>query len=592
MLYPEHLKEEIKLRTDIVTIIRRYVSLKKAGSSYKGLCPFHKEKTPSFTVTPSKNIFHCFGCGKGGDAFTFLMEIEQYGFAEAYKVLAQEAGIDLSKYEGSFSNKEKESNPIFSANQFALSFFYKSLKQNKTILDYFKKRGILVETIDKFKLGYAPTGWNNLINSASNEGIKVEDLDKAGLVSVSSESKRYYDRFRERIIFPIYNLSGMPVAFGGRILNSDKTLAKYINSPETSVYKKSSVLYGLFASRSYIRDNEFAILVEGYMDYHALFQAGIKNVVASSGTALTNEQAGILKRYTQKIFVVFDADNAGIKAAERGVNILTVAGLEVKICVLPQGEDPDSFVTKNGATAFNDALSKSDSYIDFKLKRYILKYGNKTPESIGKIVSEITKDIAIINNEIVRAEYIKRIENTLRIKSGVISKSVYALLKPSNKNRTESNIVKATNGKYRDERDILGLIIANPNLASKAKILEETPDVWGHISFMSFFKTIMKVISISEEKGLEAPDFIENIELFKKREQTFITNVLSKDEQSFMPEKWDEFMVRLFKKYYGRKKVELRNQMEVKGADRRKLTIEFNNIVKREMEILKNGKVL
>jgi DNA primase len=360
-LYPEHLIEEIKQSCDIVEVLSDFLKLKKRGANYLALCPFHNEKTPSFSVSPSKQIYHCFGCGKGGNVYTFLMEHENLSFIEAVKYLAKRAGIQLPKKEIPPEDRSKYEHLYF-ANQVAKNFFIKQLwetEDGRKVLKYLKeKRGLSEETINQFELGFAPDAWDKLLNHAQTLRLSEEDLVNAGLAVEREDGSGYYDRFRRRLIFPILNFTGKPIAFGGRALSKEDR-AKYINSPETDLYNKSRVLYGLNFSRPYIRKLEYAILVEGYMDLLALWQGGFQNAVASSGTAFTSEHARLISRYAPTAIMLFDSDQAGIMAAKRCAPHLMAAELDFKAVLLPEGEDPDSYLRNNGPEKMQEMIENA-----------------------------------------------------------------------------------------------------------------------------------------------------------------------------------------------------------------------------------------
>jgi DNA primase len=371
MIPPETI-EQVRQATDIVQIIGEFVRLKKKGRRYLAVCPFHTEKTPSFSVSPDKQLYYCFGCGKGGTVFTFLMEHEKMSFVEAVRDLARRANITIREEAGSDVKREFLER-ISYGNQVALDYFHHllyELKYREVLQNYLKgKRGIIDETIAQFKLGLAGEAWDGLIRYAAGKGLNSEDLEKAGL-SIRSETKgNYFDRFRQRLMFPIFNLSQKPIAFGGRTLKKGEP-AKYVNSPETPLYVKGNVLYGLNFSKDYIRQASPAsvFIVEGYFDFISLWQVGVKNVVASSGTAFTLQQARLLARFAEEVYLFFDADTAGQNAALRSVDSLFEAGLEVKVIVPPAGEDPDSIATGQGVDGIEKLQHDALGFIQFRTK--------------------------------------------------------------------------------------------------------------------------------------------------------------------------------------------------------------------------------
>jgi DNA primase len=414
MKIPDEKIEEVRSASDIVDIVSAYVRLKRRGKSYVGLCPFHKEKTPSFHVTPDKQMFYCFGCHEGGNVFSFVMKTEKVSFVEAVKTLANRAGIELpvadSAQTGSTQNEQ-----LFRANMLAARFYYHSLTQTSEggfALEYLRKRGFTDDTIKRFGLGYAPRSWQALINYTVEQGFDSEYLEKAGLAAKRDDGS-LYDRFRGRVIFPIFSTTGRVVAFAGRQLYDDDTPmntgAKYINTPETPIYQKGKLLYGLSMTRDEIRKQEYAILVEGYTDLISLYQAGILNVVATSGTALTEDQIRLLGRYARTVVIVYDADSAGSAAALRGVGLILEKGLDVKVTQLPEREDPDSFVRIQGRGAFIDLIDESDSFIDFTASELQKQGLFASPEGQARAVRSIIDTLAKIPDELKRNFYIKAI---------------------------------------------------------------------------------------------------------------------------------------------------------------------------------------
>ena len=361
--YGDDIIEQVREASDIVEVVATYLPLKRKGRNYWGKCPFHNEKTPSFSVSPDKQIYHCFGCHKGGNVFSFIMEFEKVAFPDALKLLAAKANITLP--ERSYHRDSKEMDQLYYAHEVAATFFAENLRDSRKTLEYLKTRKLTDEIIEKFKLGYAFDSWDAFLNHAKKKSLSEEDLEKAGLI-IKSDKGGYYDRFRDRLTFAVFNIALKPIAFGARTFKADDQ-AKYINSPDTPLYHKASVLYGLSHSRGEIRRKEEAIVVEGYFDYLSLYQAGVQNVVASSGTAFTPEQAQLLARCTPSVILMFDSDSAGQAAALRSIDFLFEAGLEVKVVSLPKGDDPDSLVRKGGHQAITDQITKARSYVDFSL---------------------------------------------------------------------------------------------------------------------------------------------------------------------------------------------------------------------------------
>ncbi len=405
MRIPEETVDRIRQAADILEVVGDFVSLKKRGSNYTACCPFHNEKSPSFNVNPTRQIYKCFGCGKAGDSIRFVMDIENIGYGEALRYLAKKYGIEIVEQEQSPEDllRQNERESLLIVLNFAKTFFQETLQttdEGKSIgLSYFRQRGFTNPTIDAFELGYSLDKWDALLQEGLRRGYNSDLLEKAGLI-LSKENpaggdNKQFDRFRGRVMFPIHNVAGRVIAFGARILKADKTQAKYLNSPETTVYHKSAVLYGIFQAKQAIRQEEVCLLTEGYTDVISLHQAGIKNVVASSGTSLTAEQIRLIARFTPNVTILYDGDAAGIKAALRGLDMVLEEGLNLRLLLLPDGEDPDSYVHKVGAEAFKEYVrSQAKDFIDFKAARWLTEAGDdplKRAEGISDVCASITK---------------------------------------------------------------------------------------------------------------------------------------------------------------------------------------------------------
>ncbi|MEJ5302679.1 MAG: DNA primase [Bacteroidales bacterium] len=395
----------------IEEVIGEFVNLRRRGSNLIGLCPFHDEKTPSFTVSPVKGFYKCFGCGAGGNVVKFLMEHEHYSFVEAIKYLARKYNIEVVEKELTTEEQEAaaEKESLYDVTSMAADFFMYQLwetEEGRNIgLSYFEERGITHNMIRRFQLGYSPLQRDALVSYALAKGYKPELLEKAGLILKYGNS--YIDRFRERVIFPIHNLSGRVIAFAGRILSNDKTLAKYINSPETDIYHKSNVLYGLSMARKAIAGADNCYLVEGYTDVISLHISGIENVVASSGTSLTTEQIRLIRRYTPNITILYDGDPAGIKASFRGIDMILKEGMNVRIVLFPEGEDPDSFARKHRSQEVADFIqNNAQHFIGFKTS-LLLSEVKDDPIKKTSLIKDILSSIALVSDTIQRSEYIR-----------------------------------------------------------------------------------------------------------------------------------------------------------------------------------------
>ncbi|MDN4165228.1 DNA primase [Cytophagales bacterium LB-30] len=434
--------ELIKSKMDIYEVVSDFVSLKRSGQNYKAKSPFTQEKTPSFFVVPSKQIFKCFSTGKGGDALTFIMEVEGVSYPEALRWMANKYGIEIQEREftdnqaAEFNARESLYILLNQAKEFYKDKLWNDEEGKAIGLSYFKERGFSEETIQNFDLGYSLDVWDAFYQDAIKKGYTDEQLEKAGLLIKNEEKK--YDRFRGRVIFPIHNISGRVIAFGARILKEDKKQPKYINSPETEVYHKSHVLYGIFQAKQDIRLQDTCYLVEGYTDVISMHQAGVKNVVASSGTSLTEDQIRLISRYTNNITVLYDGDNAGIKASLRGIDMILEGGLNVRAVVFPDGEDPDSFSRKVGEAEFKKYLKhSSQDFIAFKVGLFAKEAGND-PIKRAETIREIVESISKIPDAIKRSVYVKEAADLLKMDEQVlISEQNKILIKASrDKNHT------------------------------------------------------------------------------------------------------------------------------------------------------------
>lgn len=427
----------------IQEVISEYVTLKRRGANLIGLCPFHNEKTPSFTVSPSKGIFKCFGCNKGGNVVHFIMEHEQMTYYEALKFLAKKYNIEVQEKELTpeeiEAHNERES--LLLVNDFANKYFMNILhhhNEGRTVgLSYFQERGFREDIIQKFQLGYCLDSRDAFTQAALKEGYKKEFLIKTGL-TIESENNYFLDRFRGRVIFPIHSLSGKIIAFGGRVLKKEEKAAKYLNSPESEIYHKSNELYGLyFAKQAIVRENR-CYLVEGYADVISFFQSGIENVVASSGTSLTPGQIHLIHRFTENVTVIYDGDAAGIKASLRGIDLLLEEGLNIKVVLLPEGEDPDSFAHKNNASDVIAFIQQNSvDFIRFKTNLLLSDAGND-PFKRANLIMDIVQSIAIIPNPIVRAEYVKECSNLLSVEEQMLYHEINKLIKKQREKNIKS----------------------------------------------------------------------------------------------------------------------------------------------------------
>ncbi|KAJ49602.1 DNA primase [Clostridium tetanomorphum] len=496
----EDVIQRVKELNNIVDVVSETVRLKRAGRYYTGLCPFHHEKTPSFTVTPDKQIYKCFGCGEAGNVISFVMKTKNLSFLDAVQMLADRVNIDI-KYKDNFNPAIEKNEKLYKINVESARYFFSNLKKNKVAMNYLISRDITVKTINKFGLGYAVDSWDGLLKFLRSKGYSELDMLSAGLI-IKSKKGSYYDRFRNRIIFPVFNYKGKVIGFGGRVLDNSKP--KYLNSPETNVFKKGTNLYGLnFAIKN--NTNRTFIIVEGYMDCISLHQHGISSTVASLGTALTANQAKLLKRYADKVIIAYDSDLAGEKATLRGLHILKEEGFDVRVLTIPEGKDPDEFIKIHSKEEFIQLMETSAGLIDYRIEKASKGINLKKPENVVKyaeVALDIIKDLKPVEKDI----YIRKIAD----KTGIKNQALYDLM--NNKLQRDANIGENMNidnifGNklyvepiyLKAERELLKLIIKNKSAQSYGlKVLNE--DIFISKEAKQIFSLILENLEAEEDE--------------------------------------------------------------------------------------------
>jgi len=476
MAIPENIIEQVRARSDIVEVISRYIPLQKAGRNYRAPCPFHHEKTPSFIVSPDKQIYHCFGCGAGGNVFNFVMKHENLEFPEAVEALADRAGIRLPKYGP--QNKELSSlaNQLYKINELAVSFFQENLLRSEAAKGYLVSRGTGEEVIKKFKIGYAPDGWENGMNFFKKKNIDGALLEKAGL-AISNEKGGYYDRFRKRLMFPIFDLKDRVLGFGGRVL--DSSLPKYMNSPETYIYSKGRHLYGLNFSRDDIRKQAYALIVEGYLDFIVPYQAGAKNIIATLGTALTIDQVKLLKRFTSTVIMVYDPDEAGEAASLRNMDMFISEGVNVYIAELPKGFDPDNYIRKFGTDDFIKITKSSKNLFDYKLYKLSSRFDMRTANGKASIAGEMLPTISRIDNAVLRSSLVKKLAEKLSVDEESIKMELKKVKPDYSVCAYNVTPVEAKKDSKSAEKMVLALLLEGESFIRRSKellLLEEFKD--------------------------------------------------------------------------------------------------------------------
>ncbi len=549
MRIPPEKIEEIKNSVSIVDFISNYVALKKSGKSYKGLCPFHSEKTPSFMVNDEKQIFHCFGCGRGGDVFKFLMEYEKISYIEAVEEVAKYAGIQIRPQSGYDKSKQDEIELLYEINRQAAKFFadklYNSI-EGEVARSYLAERKIKVNTQRAFGLGYSPDSWSALKNYLEKENIDLEKAMDLGLLD-RKERGAYYDKFRDRIIYPIFSTNGRVVGFGGRILTEKENAPKYLNSSESKIYSKRKILYGLYHAKEEIRKLDKAILVEGYMDLITLYQAGVKNVVASSGTSLTDEQVQLLSRFTKNIVVLFDADTAGENAALRSIELLLKRDFEIRMLALPEGEDPDSFINKYGVEEFREELDRSVNFLEFQLKQFQKQGMLDDPAKQTEAIRQLVKTAALINDELRRNLHIQNIAKKFNLRERMLERELDKYLNETKlrERRNAINSLRKPNAESLPRKAELN----SPNLTFEKQLIRLLFE--GKESILDL---IFDNIPLDELKAKEYREIAESVfENYKKgivNPSTLIESLPSESQKEIVRElvlnetvisrKWDE----------------------------------------------------
>ncbi len=503
---PETVIDQVRLSIDIVDVVGDHVALTRRGKSFVGLCPFHDDSTPSLNVSQEKQIYKCFACGAGGNSFTFLRDIENISFIEAVRQLADRAGIALPDAKPADPDQQEVFDQLYRANELAVKYFHHLLTQDEKAADamaYLEKRGINRDVIDAFSLGYAPDQWHGFLQVATRRKFSPQILERAGLVLANQKGTGFYDRFRNRITFPIHAATGRPVAFGARALDPDEQ-AKYINSPETPVYNKSATLYGLWRNRDAIRDAGVALVVEGYMDLIALAQYNIENAVASSGTALTTDQARLLRRYAPKTILIFDGDTAGATAAMRGIGSLFEVGLEVRVVTLPENHDPDSYVRAQGPDGLLRLTENAAPAIDFLMEQFAQRDDLSTIDGKTRTANALAELVGRIKDNALKQLVIKDIAE----KIGIDEETLISI------SQTQRRTTRPQNGqpepepydtRPRSERELLTFLMQHPETADSV-FNQISPDNFTNSTYRQIATLIAR--NRQQKQSIEAAHLI------------------------------------------------------------------------------------
>src|SRR6476661_7451039 len=506
MRYPQTFIDDLKRQADIVRVIQDYVQLKKKGANWMACCPFHKEKTPSFSVSPTKEIFYCFGCHKGGSVFNFVMEIERVAFPEAIRIVADKIGMPLPKMidDGRFEARRQESDEVIQLNSWALEWWQQQLesKEARIAREYLVQRELSEETQKAFRLGYAPDSWDALSLYLRQKGATQQQIERSGLVVKKEEGTGSYDRFRGRLMFPILDVQGRPIAFGGRTLKNED--AKYVNSPETTAYVKGRNLFGLNLTRDEIRRQGFAILVEGFLDLIVPYQFGVKNVVASLGTALTPEQAKLLSRFARKVVVNYDGDRAGVQAAKKAIEILLAEDLDVKVLVLPDNADPDEYIRKFGVSEYQRQRAQAQPHIQFVIESALRDRNLHRPAEKAEAVEEVLPYIRAVNSRIQKREYFDMAMDALgfdreNVNTSMWRRELWQMVRDNRNLRPTSvqSLTRRTEATAAEQR-LLGLILADADLRHEVLQMLREED-YEDLATAPLFKALFEL----EREGAE-----------------------------------------------------------------------------------------
>jgi len=476
--YTDALIEEVVNRSDMVAVVSQYVKLKKTGKNHKGLCPFHNEKTPSFIVSEERQRYHCFGCGASGDVIEFIMNIEKLDFVDALEYLAEQNGIRLEDYLKKHDNTKpvRDKSVLYDLMREAAIYYYKNLKTNDSALDYLKNREINVKTIKTFGLGYAAENWDGAIRHINKvKGFSLNDMERCGLIIKREKSSGYYDRFRNRIMFPIFDIRGRVVGFGGRVL--DDSLPKYLNSPETELFNKRNLLFGLNFAKKYTGEEKRIVIVEGYMDVIALYARGIRNTVASLGTALTEDHANLLKRYGKEIILSYDSDSAGEKATIKAMGILEKTNCKIKVIHLQGAKDPDEYVKKNGIDAYKDKMHKALPVLDYRISLLRNKFERSNPQERIEYLEAMKNLFDTIKEPLQKEVYLKKINNE-EPEIGSLLEKAFANRQAGKKyKRVDRNRIYKVDKKkkYETARILLGILMSGKEVfQSMEKFIEKS----------------------------------------------------------------------------------------------------------------------
>ncbi len=577
---PSQIIEEIRSRCDIVEVIGSYLPLKQRGGSYYAICPFHNEKTPSFAVNPAKQIFHCFGCGVGGDVFSFVARHQDLSFYEAIKVLADRCGVGLSHKQQSSQelHRLKEREQFFAINKLAANYYQQLLNDQPgaAAREYLAHRGVSNQCIEKFGLGYAPAGWNHLLKHMANQGVVTQKLLQVGLIISRSKGEGFYDRFRQRLMFPIYNTQGKVIGFGGRALD-DEQQPKYLNSPDTPLYHKGEGFYGLNWALEDIGKNGSAIIVEGYLDLITAHQYGFTNVVATLGTAITQAQVRQLRQLAKEVVIFFDSDSAGISAAARSWTLFLESGLRVRVATLEAEGDPDSYLRTFGVAAFEECIEKAINLLDFVIDQSIAQSNLNNIEGKIACLNKILPVLASINNRVERTSYLKQLAERLNIEGGILLQELRKVVESGR--RKLDKPLSVSDGSLGSasqlaEKMLIQLMICYPSTRQRALSELEAND-FNSAVYAAIFKAVQATQPDVEEVDITAL----MSKLQAEAAKAFVSLVAMESEHFENPDQVAADCVQAIRKK--RLKAKLNDlQLRIKSTADRKALKEYEKLIK------------
>ncbi len=581
--------DEIRQKIDIVELISQYVTLKKAGRNFKGLCPFHSEKTPSFMVSPERQIFKCFGCGAGGDVFGFLMQIDGLDFGEALRELARRSGVELKDYRPTKEQEQKQR--LYEINHLAAEYYHYILtkhKVGKRALDYLTNRGVGLSSVKEFNLGYAPDSWEDLLNwLVKKKGYTYQELEAAGLAirrsGLPAGRQGWYVRFRGRVMFPLTDLQGNVVGFSGRILDEEaKETAKYINSPETALYHKSRHLFGLTQTKNFVREKNQIILVEGELDAISSYQTGVKNVAAIKGSALTEDHVQLLKRFCETIILALDADAAGQMAMMRSLDIVESAGLNLKVVELVGGKDPDE-LAKSDPQAWKQAVRGAVSLHDFVINSTVKRFGVETAEGKRKVTSEVLPWLVRLQNEVVKAHFVKKLAGILEVNEEAVMEELSKQIKKEQLKRTDKKVEKEIVPQSRQETMENYLLALTIQSNSWAEIIQKIKLEWlANFAIRKIFAQLKKTPS--------ALSMVKFASTLPQELQAVFDGAYLRELPHFLPEEWQEEVDKVAKEveklYLHARLTQLKRDLPTQDEDGR------TRVIKEMSELLKQLQTL